>query len=196
MHDRFAEAIRRIDAANAEDPRSQIVDRRPQSRELLFSQRTYDWIPRLVDSPSEELLLAARGHTLRRWMIPRDGYPKTNLGYHEWRDALARFHADQAAAILREVGYPDATIERVSLLITRQLWPQDPEARALEDADCLVFLETKLAGYIDDWGEAKTVQILKGTWGKMTPKAREFAKSLDLAPRERELLKRAAPPSA
>jgi len=191
MDDRFDQAIRRIDAANAEDPRTELADGRPQPRELLFGQRTYAWIPRLLESPSEALLLATRAHTLRRWMIPRDRYPKTNIGYHEWRDALARFHADQAADILREVGYAEEVIERVRLLITRQLWPQDLEARALEDADCLVFLETKLAGYIDDWGEEKTVNILKGTWGKMTPRARQYVKRLKMTPREHELLESA-----
>src|SRR3990172_9081229 len=100
---RFAEAIRRIDEANGEDPRRELVDGTAQARELLFARRVYDWVRMLVAEPSEELLLAARGHTLRRWMIPRDRYPRTTPGYHQWRDALAAFHADQAAEILHEV---------------------------------------------------------------------------------------------
>lgn len=191
MNDRFTEALRRIDSANGDDPRVEATGDGPRPRELLFSLRTYDWVGRLLPDPSEALLLATRAHTLRRWMIPRERYPRTNLGYHEWRDALARFHGEEAAAILREVGYPEAMIERVGALITRKLWPGDVEARALEDADCLVFLETKLAGYVGEWGEEKTVTILRGTWRKMTPAAREFARGLALSPAEGALLTRA-----
>ncbi len=73
--ERFSEAIKKIDAVNQEDPRSETVEGRPQPRELLFAQRVYRWVEQLAENPSEELLLAARAHTLRRWMIPRDKYP-------------------------------------------------------------------------------------------------------------------------
>ena len=75
---KYIEAIggrEKIDAANRDDPRTELVDGKPQSRELLFAQRVYEWVRKLVDHPSEELLLAARAHTLRRWLIPRDRYP-------------------------------------------------------------------------------------------------------------------------
>jgi len=188
---RFSEAIRRIDKANDEDPRRELVDGTSQPREFLFARRVYDWVQKLVIEPSEELLLAARGHTLRRWMIPRDRYLKTTPGYRQWRQALAAFDADQAAGILREVDYSEATIIRVRALILRENWRDDPEGRALEDADCLVFLETKLAGYLDEWEEKKTVNILKKTLRKMTPAGKEHAGSLLLSDRCVELLRRA-----
>ena len=116
--ERFSEAIKKIDAANQEDPRTELVDGSPQSRELLFAQRVYEWVRKLVNAPSEELLLAARAHTLRRWMIPRDRYPMTTAGYHKWRDALAQFHADEAETILRAVAYPASQIRRIRDFIT------------------------------------------------------------------------------
>jgi len=189
--ERFAVAIQRIDEANAEDPRTDVAEGRPQARELLFARGVYDWVRRLVAEPSEELLLAARAHTLRRWMIPRDRYPKTTPGYRQWREALAAFHADQAAILLGEVGYPEATITRVRALIVRENWRNDPEGRALEDADCLVFLETKLEGYLDEWEEKKTVNILKKTIRKMTPVGQDHASSLRLSDRCAELLRQA-----
>ncbi|MEE9293777.1 MAG: DUF4202 domain-containing protein [Phycisphaerae bacterium] len=188
---RFAEAINRIDTANREDPRVEIVEGQPQARELLFAQRVYDWVPKLVDAPSEELLLAARAHTLRRWLIPRERYPKTTAGYHEWRQALAQFHAKEAEEILRQVGYPADVIRRIGAFITKENWPGDREAQALEDADCLVFLETKLQNYIDEWEEDKILRILRLTFGKMTPEAQKHALNLELADRERELVQRA-----
>ena len=188
---RFHAAIEKIDTANAGDPRTELVDGTPQPRELLFAQRVYEWVRKLVDDPSEELLLAARAHTLRRWLIPRDRYPKTTAGYHQWRDALAQFHADEAESILGAVGYSDAKIREIKGFITKKNWPGDPEACALEDADCLVFLETKLRDYMDAWEDSKAMRILEGTLRKMTPGGRACADQLKLGDRERELLKRA-----
>ncbi len=190
--ERLAEAIKRIDAANKEDPRTELVDGRPESRELLFAQRVSEWVRKLVDDPSEELLLAARAHTLRRWLIPRERYPRTTVGYHQWRDALAQFHAKEAEELLREVGYPADAIRRVMAFITKENWPAEPEACALEDADCLVFLETKLQNYVDEWEEEKTLRVLQRTVRKMTPDAREHSLRLKLGERERDLLHRAA----
>ena len=187
----FADAVERIDAANQEDPRIEIVDGQPQPRELLFGQRVYEWVRRLVADPSAELLLAARAHTLRRWLIPRDRYPKTTVGYHQWRDALAQFHADEAESILRAVGYSDEKIQKIKAFITKKNWPEDNEARVLEDADCLVFLETKLRDYMDTWEERKALRILQRTLRKMTPDGRTRALQLELGDRERELVRRA-----
>lgn len=188
---RFAEAINKIDDANGDDPRTELVDGKPQPRELLFAKRVYEWVCSLVDDPSEELLLAARAHTLRRWLIPRDRYPGTTVGYHQWRDALARLHADETESILRAVGYPDEKIRKIEAFITKTNWPEDSEACALEDADCLVFLETKLRDYIDAWEESKAIRILRRTFRKMTPDGRARALQLELGDRERELVRRA-----
>ena len=63
---RFAnKAIKRIDAANRDDPGTELVDGKPSSRELLFAQRVYDWVRKLVNDPSEELLLAAPAHPVK-----------------------------------------------------------------------------------------------------------------------------------
>lgn len=192
--ERFSEAIKEIDSANREDPRSETVDGRPQPRELLFAQRVYRWVEQLAENPSEELLLAARAHTLRRWLIPRDKYPKTTAGYHKWRDALAQFHADEAESILRTVGYSDEMIRKITAFITKKNWPEAQEACVLEDADCLVFLETKLADYMDEWEESKAMHILRRTFRKMTPEGRKRVSELKLGAREQELVRRAAIP--
>ncbi len=189
---RFSEAIKKIDAANMEDPRSEIVDGSPQPRELLFAQRVFRWVEQLAEEPSEELLLAARAHTLRRWKIPRDRYPMTTVGYHQWRSALAQFHADEAESILRAAGYPVDKIQKVRDFITKENWPEDKEACVLEDADCLVFLDTKLPDYLDAWEDGKMLRILRRTFRKMTPEGRKRASQLKLGERERELLRRAA----
>lgn len=187
----FERAVQLIDAANGADPRSEQVDGKSQPKELLFARRVSEWINKLVDDPSEALLLAARGHTIRRWRIPRENFSKDNIGYHQWRDALAKFHADETAAILRDVGYDDEMIRNVRALILRTNLPGSSEAHALEDADCLVFLETKLADYLDEWGDEKTINILRKTVKKMTPKGVSFVSQLDLGERCAELVAKA-----
>ena len=93
--------------------------------------------------------------------------------------------------VLREVGYPADAIRRVKAFITKENWPAEPEACALEDADCLVFLETKLQNYVDEWEEEKTLRVLQRALRKMTADAREHSLRLKLGERERELVRRA-----
>jgi hypothetical protein len=189
---RFAEAIRLIDQANAEDPRFDDIDGEPVPRELRFARCVSGWVEEIASDPSEELLLAARAHTLRRWRIPRDTYPRTSQGYHQWRGALALFHAEQARAILVSLAYPEAILDKVDAFITKKNWPADSEACVLEDADCLAFLETKLGRYACEWEEGRTVHILQAAFRKMTPLGRQRAMKLNLGQREQELIKLAA----
>ena len=113
------------------------------------------------------------------------------MGYHRWRDALAQFHAKGAEEIRREVGYPADAIRWLKAFITEENWPAEPEACALEDADCRVFLETKLQKYVREWEEEKTLRVLQRTLRKMTPDGREHALRLKLGERERKLMRRA-----
>ncbi|MCH8148493.1 MAG: DUF4202 domain-containing protein [Planctomycetes bacterium] len=183
--ERFDSAIEEFDKVNEQDPRTEIVDGDALPKELLFARRVYAWVQKLVENPSETLLLATRSHTLRRWAIPRDRYAMTTSAYHEWRQALAELHAKEAEKILADVGYGTETIDTVCRLITRAAWPADADALALEDADCLVFLETKLGQYVDQWDEEKMSRVLRRTYNKMTTQAREAVATLNLGEKER-----------
>ena len=191
---RFQDAIERIDQANAEDPRVDIVDGLRVSRELRFATCVYEWVEKLLDRPSEELLLAARAHTLRRWEIPRDRYALDNLGYHEWREACAKHHAAVARAILEDSGYSPEGIEPVEAFILRTRSAGDRDAQILEDADCLAFLELKLESYLDAWDEGKALRILRGTYRKMSPQARKRIPALALSGRAVALLRKLPEP--
>ncbi len=190
-NERFCSAIEGFDQVNQQDPRTEIVDGDTMPKELLFARRVYGWIEKLVENPSDTLLLAARSHTLRRWAIPRDRYAMTTQAYHQWRQALAELHAKEAEKILAEVGYGTDTIDAVRRLITKATWPADDDALALEDADCLVFLETKLGHFVDQWDEEKMSRVLRQTYGKMTPRAREEVAKLNLGEKDRAALDRA-----
>jgi hypothetical protein len=88
------------------------------------------------------------------------------------------FHADVAAAILREVGYEEAPIARVRSLLRKERLKRDPETQLLEDVIGLVFLEHYLGAFVadhPDYDEAKFADILRKTWLKMSPSGREAA---------------------
>ena len=146
---RFRAAIDRFDAANAADP-----NREPdaagveQPRELLYARRMSEMLERFAPEASEAVRLAVRCQHIRRWEIPRDSYPRTPEGYKAWRTRLMDFHADAAAAILREAGYDEEPIARVRSLLRKERLKRDPETQLLEDVIGLVFLEHYLAGFV------------------------------------------------
>jgi hypothetical protein len=182
VSERFQAAIARFDAANAADPRGV---------ELPYAQKLSAWLDRLAPAASEPLRLAARAQHLCRWEIPRDSYPAGRAAYLQWREDLKRFHADKAGAILRDVGYDAATIERVQHLIRKRNFPRDAEGRVLEDALCLTFLETQFADTTAKIGPDKMVDILQKTWRKMTPAAQAMALTLPMPEPSRALITRA-----
>ena len=178
--ERFTEAMRRFDEANSEDPHREVVDGVPYPKEFLYAQRLTAWLERFAPEASEALRLAARSQHIRRWTIPRDRYPMDRRGYLQWRTALATFHADTAATILREVGYEEAMIQRVRSLLRKEGLRRDPEVQCLEDVICLVFLESYCADFARQHDAAKAIGILRKTWGKMSPRGREVARTAGL----------------
>ena len=179
---RFQDAITRIDAANAQDP---------HGIELPYAQRLSAWVERLAPNASEELRLAARAQHICRWTIPRTTYPPGRIGYLKWREDLKQFHAQRAGKILREAGYDESTISHVQDLIRKRNFPRVPNGRVLEDALCLVFLETQFAETTAKTGDEKMVGILQKAWRKMTPQAQQIALTIPMTPACRALVEKA-----
>ncbi|MCZ6777472.1 MAG: DUF4202 domain-containing protein [Acidobacteria bacterium] len=189
--DRFRRAIARFDEANSADPTRERFEGEDHPRELLYSRRMSAWLERLEPQAPEAVRLAVRCQHLRRWTIPRDQYPQGRAGYLKWRTTLARYHADEAETILREVGYDEATIARVRSLLLKQKLKQDPQVQLLEDVVCVVFLESYFADFSRKHEEQKILDIVRKTWRKMTPRGREAALALDLPSEARALVERA-----
>ena len=179
MERRLQQALDAFDRMNAEDPNVWEVEGRRVPKALAHAQCVTAWVERLVPAPSEALCLAARAAHLRRWTIPRSDYPEGRRGYLKWRGDLKRMHAQEAEKVLEALGYPRETVERVRRIILRADL-EDPEAQALEDALCLTFLERQFADFGRAHPPAKIVEILRKTWKKMSPRARDLA--LELAP--------------
>jgi hypothetical protein len=191
MSQRFTQAIAKIDAANAADPNLMEVNGEKRPQEVVHAERRTEWVQRLAnDNASEELLLAARAQHIRRWEIPRDTYPRDRDGYLRWRNDLKNFHAETTAEILREAGYDEATIERVKTLIQKKRLKLDPEVQALEDALCLVFLETQFSDFAQKEGD-KIGDIVRKTWRKMSPQGQALALALPLSNEDRAIVEAA-----
>jgi hypothetical protein len=189
--EKFAASLRRFDEENSRDPNRETADGISCPRELLYAQRLTGWVLRLCPDASEELRLAARCQHLRRWESPRENYPLTRPGYLKWRADLKKFHAEKSGEILREVGYDDETIRRVQDLNLKKNFPADANARALEDALCLVFLEFQFAALAAKSDDGKMINALQKSWAKMTETARTEALRLSYGGREKALLQRA-----
>lgn len=179
---RYEAACAAIDRANAEDPKGY---------EVLYGQRMVEWVRKLAPDASEELLLAVRAQHLRRWTVPRSTYPEGRVGYLKWREGLKQFHSDQLAAIMKDAGYGDDPIAKTRSLILRKNQSADAEGQTLEDAACLVFLQFEFAEFSAKTEPGKMVDILRKSWAKMSPAARDCALRLPLGAAELNLVKKA-----
>ena len=189
--EQFDRAIERFDAANREDPNLEVADGVEQPKELLYARRMTAGLDQFGPDAPEAVRLAARCQHIRRWTIPRTDYPEGRNGYRRWRTDLARFHASTATAILREVGYDDATVARVESILRKERLKTDPDVQLLEDVICLVFLEHYLSDFAPKHDEEKLLEVLRKTWPKMSDDGRRAARALDLAPDLRALVARA-----
>jgi hypothetical protein len=193
--DRLARALDAIDAANAGDPHTIMIDGVSRPKELAHAELMTRWVRALDPDCSDEQLLAARAHHLRRWTIPRDSYPEGRAGYLRWRTALKRQHADDVGEILRGAGYDDDVVARVQVIVSKQGLGRDPAVQVHEDALCLVFLETQLDELAGKLGEDKTIDVLQKTAKKMSPAGLQAALGLRFAPAATALLEQALTPS-
>lgn len=188
---RFDRAIAAIDAVNAQDPNQLTFDGVSQAKELLHSQRATHWVRELDPSPSEALLLAARAHHLRRWHLPRAEFPEGRAGYHAWRRELQVRHATETAQILAGCGYSEEESARVGELIRKRGLGRDAEVQTLEDALCLVFIESQLAAFSTQHPEEKVIDIIARSLAKMSEAGRAMSARIPLGDHEVALVEAA-----
>ena len=188
---RFDKAIAGFDSVNAEDPNTEVFEGVEHPKELLYAKRMTAWLDKFAPDASEALKLAARCQHIRRWTIPRTEYPIGRQGYKQWRTTLAKFHAETAGEILRDVGYDEATICRVQALLKKQKLKIDSEVQILEDVICLVFLESYFSEFAKKHDEPKLISIIRKTWKKMSRDGHEAALALNLSPNLRLIVEKA-----
>ena len=189
--DKLKQAFHLFDAANQQDPNTEIFEGKPYPKELLYAQRMTEQLNRYKPEASEALQLTARCQHICRWEISRDSYDMNREGYLRWRQDLKKFHAQKAAGILEEVGYSEETIETVKFLLQKKQLKKNEETQTLEDVICLVFLEHYFKPFAAKHPEEKTIDILQKTWRKMSDKGHATALKLPLSENELELVLKA-----
>jgi hypothetical protein len=190
-HERFERAIAAIDTANADDPNVIVIGGAERPKELAHAELMTEWVRRLRPKPSEELLLAARAHHIRRWTVPRASYPDGRAGYLRWRRDLHQRHAADVGAVLGDAGYDPPTIARVQDIVRKRGLGRDDDVQALEDALCLVFIQTQFAELAAKLERPLMVDVVRKTLIKMSEAGRTMALSLELPPEDRALIEEA-----
>ena len=182
---RLESLLARIDSANKQDPSLEGFEGSPQPKEFVYSVRLSRWVRRLCPQPSEILQIASRGQHIRRWEIPREKYPRNRQGYLRWRETLKAFHARTVSQLMREASYTPEEIAQAESLILKKRPLQDTEQAAIEDALCLLFLETQLEDVRTKVSEETMQQVLQKTWAKMSARGRAEALKLPLTESQR-----------
>ncbi|TXG35292.1 DUF4202 domain-containing protein [Seonamhaeicola maritimus] len=188
---RFETAIALIDKLNSEDINTYQVSGMDYPKELLYSQRMTRKLLQFEPNASKALQIAARAQHISRWKIARDEYPMDRVGYLKWRETLKRMHAELTADILKQVGYDDQYVERVSQLISKKLIKKNEESQTLEDTVCLVFLDYYFEEFAAKHADDKVIDILQKTWKKMSNKGHEAALKLNYSDKNLSLVKQA-----
>lgn len=187
----FAKAAEKIDEANSQDPKMEMVDGQEVPSEVIYGQRMSARLNEYVPDASEQLQLACRGQHIRRWEIPRKDYPMDRKGYNQWRIALYSYHAEKTGEILRELGYDEAFASRAETIIRKERPKLDPEVQQLEDVACLVFLEHYSLDFAGKHAEDKIISIIQKTWKKMSEPGHAAALKLSLPGPVEALVKKA-----
>lgn len=184
----YATAVAAIDAANAADPNPVTVRGSTEPLALVHGRLAAEWVEHLATDPGEPLLIAARAHHLRRWEVPRSTYPDGKAGYLRWRRDQKQRHATDVAEILRSAGFDDVAVARTQELIRRDHLATDPDAQVVEDAACLVFIETQLAAIEAQFEHEHLLDVIRKTARKMSPAGLDAVGTMALGDRELALL--------
>ena len=188
LNDRYGGAVSAIDAANAIDPTHVVVRGTDQPLALVHGQLAAEWVQTLHPDAPDEWLLAARAHHLRRWELPRSDYPAGKAGYLRWKRDQRQRHGREVAVLLADVGFEAEFVERVQALVRRDHLATDPGSQAVEDAACLVFIETQLADVSTKLDRDHLIDVIRKTAKKMSPAALDAVGSIPLDAAERRLL--------
>ncbi|KAK7749733.1 hypothetical protein SLS53_000312 [Cytospora paraplurivora] len=187
----YVTGLKLIDEAHAQDPtRTPFPDGSAQDvpYELHYAQKMTRFLALRSPDASPALQLACRAQHFRR-------YPMTRVGYLTWRAKQKSQAAAQVKELLASLDppIPEADLDRIAALINKQNLATNEETQALEDVACLVFLDDQFDDFekktADD--DEKIINILRKTWGKMSPKGRDLALQMQHSERALSLIGRA-----
>lgn len=176
----LAASLKAIDAANRADPSRARFAGALHPTALIEGLRAYHWVEQLRPGAPQPLLIAARGHHIKRWTVPRDSYARGREGYLAWRTYLYSFHAAEVARIMHTSGYAEGAVEHASRILHKRGIKTDADVQCYEDAVSLAFIELRLGDFAPTVSEEQLVRALKRTLAKMSAAGRDSAGALDV----------------
>jgi ketosteroid isomerase-like protein len=188
---RLQAALAAIDDANRADPTVVTVRDRTGPKEIVHAELVTEWAVRLKPEADDALLLAARGHHFRRWTMPRTSYPAGRSGYLRWRKDLHAQHADELGVVLGDAGYDEPTIARVQAIVRKDGLAhagEHDDVQVLEDALCLVFLETQFVDIAARLDPEKLAGVITKTARKMSASGLARVADVPLGPGAHRIL--------
>lgn len=188
---RYQAVIDDIDAANADDPRTAVIEGSVRPYEAIYAERMSQRLAAMYPEASELLRIAARGQHIRRFDIPRSRFAGGRDGYNEWRRTCREHHAKLLRDIMSRHGYGNSEIDHVVKLVRKEQLKKDKECQALENVVDVVFLDhyfEEFCGKNPHYDDAKIIDIIGKTLRKMSPKGHQAALALDLPERTRKLV--------
>lgn len=188
LSQRLDAAARAIDTVNADDPTVVTVRGAAQPLAQVHGRLAAEWVERLYPDAGELVSLAARAHHLRRWGLPRSQYPEGKAGYHRWKRDQRIRHAHDVGTLLGEHGYTEAEIALVQAYVRREELSTNAGSQAVEDAACLVFIETQLADVSTKLERDHLIDVIRKTARKMSTRALEAVALIPLGDAEQQLL--------
>jgi len=171
-----------VDQAHEADP-TRLPDGR--AAELDYAEKMEQWVQKLVPDAAPILLLAARCQHLERWSVPRTSYSADRIGYLTWRKFLYGKQAERTKELLLQAGVSEEEASEAYQWVSKSGLKTNSGTQSLEDAAILVFLENEIMSFVaqhSDYPREKFVNILRKSWGKLSPAGQQAALQLDLPP--------------
>jgi hypothetical protein len=178
---KLAIAFELFDTYNKQDPRGFEWEGATYPQEYFFAIKLYDWVLKLDPEAGEELLLASRSQHIGRWEMPRESYPEGREPYLKWRKDLALHHAAITGTLMKQAGYNDEQVERVSQILLKKRIKVDADVQTMENALCLVFLQYQYEDFRKKYDNDpdKIITILRKSLLKMDAHGHSFALQLN-----------------
>ena len=182
----FDAVIAAIDAANAEDPRTVLVEGEERPYETVYAERMTKHLGEMYPDASDLLKIAARAQHIRRWEIPRDSHPEGREGYNKWRTSLRQMHSQLVGAIMAANGYTEEDKVEVGTYLRKEGLKRNADSQALENVVDVVFLAyywDDFVGKYSHYDDDKLIDIVGKTLRKMSSHGHAAALALDLPDR-------------
>jgi len=183
---RLERLLTAIDAENAPAPSAILRAGADVPLALAEGRAAHAWVLRLRADPGapppDALLAAARGHHIRRWETPREGFPEGREGYLAWRTHLYGVHAGHLERLMRAAGYGDDEVALLRRIVGKRGIKAHPDVQTYEDAVALAFLEIQFPAFAARTERETMVRALARTWLKMSEAGRAAAGTLHLPP--------------